>query len=40
MHSLFPLTVGSLPVGLSDPLGVAVTGVPSTSRTSRPASGD
>lgn len=40
MRSLFLLTVGSLPVDLSDHLDVAVTGVPSTSRTSRPASGD
>lgn len=40
MHSLSLLTVGSLLVGLSDPLDVAVTGVRSTSRTSHPASGD
>lgn len=40
MRSLFLLTAGSLPVGLSDHLDVAVTGGPSTSRTSPPASGD
>lgn len=40
MRSLFPLVVVSLPVGSSDHLDVAVTGVPSISRTSLPASGD
>lgn len=38
MCSLCPLTVGFLPVGLSDHLDVAVTGVPSINRTSHLAS--
>lgn len=39
MRSLFPLTVSSPPAGLSDHLDVGVTGDPSISRISPPASG-
>lgn len=40
IQSLFLLIVDSRRVGLSDPPDVGVTGDPSISRTSHPASGD